>query len=132
MKTAKDIMSRTVVSISPEALLQDAMDLILECGVSGLPVVDSQGDLVGIISEADLCLQGVQNSAVTQSVEECMTRVVSTVDENAHVDTIVEMLLGKNIRRVPVVANQKIVGIVSRRDIVRAMSEAGDALPDRV
>ncbi|MDA7980942.1 MAG: CBS domain-containing protein [Pirellulales bacterium] len=125
-------MSRTVVSISPEALLQDAMDLILECGVSGLPVVDSQGDLVGIISEADLCLQGVQNSAVTQSVEECMTRVVSTVDENAHVDTIVEMLLGKNIRRVPVVANQKIVGIVSRRDIVRAMSEAGDALPDRV
>ncbi len=126
MKSAKDIMSKAIVSVSPEASLHDAMDLILECGVSGLPVIDQTGELVGIISEADLCLLTTQHRQAECSVAECMTRVVSTVDEDAPIEDIAELLMRKNIRRVPVKSNGRVVGIVSRRDIVRAMNARSD------
>lgn len=124
MALAKDIMSRAVVSISPDAPVREAMDLILECGVSGLPVIDNGGQLLGIISEADICLLSAAHREMAEHVGECMTRVVFTVDENADVLEIAEVLMRKNIRRVPVTSGGQVVGIVSRRDIVRAIHDA--------
>ncbi len=121
MKTARDIMSKAIVSIQPDSSVQDAMEMILECGVSGLPVIED-GQLVGIISETDLCMLGAGSQQSTLSVRDTMTRVVSTVAIDTPIEKISEMLMSKNIRRVPVTDGDQVVGIVSRRDIVRAMT----------
>jgi len=124
MVTVKEIMTPTVVSISPDELLVNAMELIVENKISGLPVIDDDGRLVGIISEFDrIKLQSdATHDMATAKVSEWMTHGVITVDENATLDQVAELLVRASIRRIPVTSDGSVIGIVGRRDLVRALN----------
>jgi len=142
---AKDIMTTSVVSIGPEASIQDAAQLMLDNHISGLPVVDADGKPVGLISEGDLMhrseigterrrpwwLRMVTSTASeardfvkehAQSVADVMSKNVITIDEAAPLGDIAEVLESEGIKRLPVVRDEKLVGIVSRSNLLRALA----------
>ena len=140
-----DIMTRPVITIGPDTPIHEAARLMAERGVSGLPVVDDRGDLVGIISDGDLVvrprpreqrpwwrlffadaeqLAREYQKAVGTLVGEVMTRSVVSVGPDLHVAMAALLIDHRGIRRVPVVADGKVVGIVSRADLVRALAAA--------
>lgn len=114
--TARDIMSRDLVAILPAATFRELVELLARHRISGVPVVEEGGRLVGVATEADV----LARSGAT--VADIMTRQVLTVTEDTPVDDIGRLLARERIRRVPVVRGEKVLGIVSREDVVRAMA----------
>jgi len=148
---AAEVMTRDVATVRPETAIAEAIHIMLDRRVSGLPVVDDAGAVVGILSEGDLLrrvelgtehrrpawvsfLRGPDREAVdyvrthTLRVDDVMTRRPDTVDESAPLDEVVAHMTHRHVRRLPVTANGRLVGIVSRADLVRAL---GDALAHR-
>jgi CBS domain-containing protein len=122
MIIAKDIMAPAIISVTPESSLDDAMELLVENRISGIPVINEEGRLVGIISEADrIKIIGGPDHGPEATVEQCMTRGVVTVDEDATVEQIANLLMRVGIRRIPVMSHGSVVGIISRSDLVRAL-----------
>jgi CBS-domain-containing membrane protein len=113
---ARDIMTAQVVSIAPTASPGDVADLLAEYRISGVPVVDEHGHMVGLVTEADLI------SKRGATVAEIMSSRVVSVQETTLVDEIAQILTSNHYKRVPVVRDEKLVGIVSRADIVRQMA----------
>jgi CBS-domain-containing membrane protein len=113
---ARDIMTRSVITISPDATIHDAARLLSQHNISGVPVVDASGKMVGLVSEADLI------SKQGQQVADIMSRRIVSVHENTPVDEIAQLLIGRNFKRIPIVRNEKVIGVVSRADIVRMMA----------
>ncbi|MDP2727492.1 MAG: CBS domain-containing protein [Dehalococcoidia bacterium] len=114
--TARDIMSREIITVSPNTPFQGLVELLAGHHISGVPVVNEKGDLVGVATEADV----MARSGAT--VGDIMTRQVLTVNEDTSIEDIGQILTRRGIRRVPVVRGQKVVGIVSREDVIRAMA----------
>jgi CBS domain-containing protein len=122
---ASDIMTRKVVTISPEASVQKAAQLLDQFRISGIPVVNATGDLIGIITEADIISKVNRYGLLDQDgllVSDIMSRNVTTVDEDTPVGDIAMLLSERKIKRVPVVRQGRLVGIVSRGDIVHAVA----------
>lgn len=115
---AGDIMTRNVVTASEDMPVRDAARLLGNHRISGLPVCDGAGHMVGLVSEFDL-LSAPDGSAPVRSV---MTRDVISVMENTSVDDVRFLLLNHKIRRLPVLSGQRLVGIVSRADLVREIA----------
>jgi CBS domain-containing protein len=113
---ARDIMTTHIVSIEPDASVRDAARLLSTYHISGAPVVDADGVLVGLVTEADII------SKAGKTVADIMTRQVLSVPEDMAVDTIAQMLTSKGYKRVPILRENALVGIVSRADIVRMMA----------
>jgi CBS-domain-containing membrane protein len=113
---ARDIMTHEVISISPTATIRDAARLLSDYNISGAPAIDREGRMVGIITEADLI------SKEGETVRDIMTEKVVVVDEHTPVDRIAQILTSNRFKRVPVVRAERVVGIVSRADIVRMMA----------
>jgi CBS domain-containing protein len=124
MITAKDVMNPWVVTTARETPIKQAIDLMLEYKVSGLPVVDNEGKLVGIITEKDILqLYNTFTPIENITVEKLMTAPVIHFDEDESLDDICQCLLEKDFRRVPVTSSGKVVGIISRPDITRSILE---------
>ena len=117
---ASDIMTRRVCTIHPEASAQEAAQLLYQHRISGAPVVDSDDRLIGIITEADI-ISKVNREGLR--VGDIMSHEVTVVTEETPVGEIAMLLTERKIKRVPVVTNGKLVGIVSRADIVHAVAE---------
>ena len=113
---ARAIMTSHVVSIPPTTPVHEVAKLLSEYRISGMPVVDEEGHMVGLVTEADLISKQGDTAADIMS-----TRVV-TVNESTPVDEIAQILTSNRFKRVPVVRDDKLVGIVSRADIVRMMA----------
>ena len=124
MLKAKVIMTETVVSVSPEATVEDAVGLLLRHHISGLPVIDDQRRLVGIISEFDLLRLLSDIETTGQYVRQYMTTEVQTVAPNDSLIDVADLFLSNPIRRLPVVENGQVVGIISRRDLIRFIRDA--------
>ena len=146
---AMDVMVHDVITIGPDASVAEAAKLIAANDVSALPVVDGHGHLVGIISEADLMnreeigtefhhswwIEAV-TPAVTlaaefakshgKRVEEVMSEDVITATEETPLAEIAAILERNRIKRVPIVRDGKLVGIVSRSNLVQALASKGD------
>ncbi len=146
-RTAADIMSRDVVSVSPDTTLREIANLLVEHGISGVPVVDRAGRVVGIVSEADLlnsekrrvklprtALFGVfplPDDLVRETFDEgthltahdLMTRRVITLAADTAVRAVVSTMLERRVNRIPIVEDDKLVGIVTRNDALRAIQE---------
>jgi CBS domain-containing protein len=141
---AEDVMTRDVISIAPDATVLQAARLMLQHHISGLPVVDKDGKLVGVLSEGDFLrrretrtehrrsrwlefLMGPGRIAAEYShshgskVAEVMTTEVQTVDELTALEDIVDLMEGKRIKRVPVLCGGQLVGIVTRSNLMHAM-----------
>ena len=117
---ARDIMTRKVCTIQPEASAQEAAQLLDQMRISGLPVVDEDGKIIGIITEADI-ISKVDREGLR--VADIMSHEVIFVSEETSVSEIAMLLTDRKIKRVPVVNDGKLVGIVSRADIVHAVAE---------
>jgi predicted transcriptional regulator len=113
---ARDIMTSQVISIPPTSPVQDIADLLAEFRISGVPVVDEQDRLLGLVTEADLI------SKLGATAADIMSSRVVTAHETMPVDEIAQILTSNRFKRVPVVRDEKVVGIVSRADIVRMMA----------
>jgi len=126
----RDVMQRDVLGIGAEASIREAMETLVAHHISGMPVVDRQGQLVGIISEFQL-LEAVYLPEIKQRrVCDLMTKDVLTVSESMLLSDLTNMMLLHGIRRLPVVSEGKVVGIVARRDVIRYVLEHEDVLDD--
>ena len=145
--TVEEVMTRDVITVSPTTPIHKAARLMVEHGVSGLPVVDDDGRLVGIISEGDLILRQTRREerpwwrwffengeqlareyqkAVGTTVGEVMTRSVVTISPVWGIEMAAAIMQNRRIRRLPVVHDGQLVGIVSRADLIKALAtEAG-------
>lgn len=115
--TAKDIMTKRVVTVSPCTTVNELTELLAAKKISGVPVVDEQKRVVGIATEADVLAH-----PGAKTVEEIMTKKVISVTPDTPVEEIAKLLAKKKIKRVPVIDKGKLVGIVSRADIVKAFA----------
>jgi CBS domain-containing protein len=144
---AIDVMVRDVVTVNPDTDVAEAIKLLSEHDVSALPVVDEAGNLIGVLSEADLIHRveiGTEKrrpwwqEAVTgastlaeefakshgKRVEEIMTSGAISVPEDTPLSEIATLFERKRIKRVPVVKDGKLVGIVSRSNLIQALASA--------
>ena len=117
---ARDIMTSSVCTIRPEASAQEAAQLLSQKRISGLPVVNPDGKIIGIVTEADI-ISKVNREGLF--VADIMSHEVIAVEEETSVSEIASLLAKCRIKRVPVVEKGKLVGIVSRADIVNAVAQ---------
>mgnify|MGYP003386765915 FL=1 len=122
-----DYMTRKLITFTEDMDLFEAIRVFSETQVSGAPVTDNNGQLIGIMSEVD-CLRGILDKTyheeeVGGTVGEFMTRTVDTVDANTDIIAVAEQFIHRGRRRIPVVEDGKLVGQVSRKDILRAVND---------
>jgi CBS domain-containing protein len=122
--TAEQIMTPDVITIAPDASIHDAIELLLACRISGLPVVDRGGVLVGILSEYALLALAYDQSVTHQTVAQHMTREVISVDASTPANRVADQLIVNRVHRLPVIRNGKLVGLISRSDVLRALYRA--------
>lgn len=128
MCRARDLMVADVITIREDAIVQEAIDTLLKHKISGLPVVDYTDRLVGIISEYQLLEIIFAPHLARSRVGELMTKDVVTVEEDLPVTEIASQFVLHRIRRVPVVRDGRIVGVIARRDLLRHTSKSGQSL----
>jgi len=124
---ASDIMTRKVCTIHPEASVQEVAQLLSYKRISGAPVVNAAGMIIGIVTEADI-ISGVDRGGLR--VADIMSHEIIAVKEETPVNEIAKLLAERRIKRVPVLCNGKPVGIVSRADIVDAVAQGHLMLRD--
>src|SRR5579872_875696 len=115
--TAQDVMTFPVITVTPETRVEDAAVLLARHRITGLPVLDPGGAVVGMISDFDLI--GKQG----RLVRDIMSTEVISVSPNTDLDEIGHILTGRHIRRLPVVHAGTLVGVVSRGDLVRRIAQ---------
>ena len=140
-----NIMTRQVISVVPDELIHAAIELMLKRHISGLPVIDDKGELVGIVTEGDFMRRPETNTEqITQSrwrdtffnfskvmnnyvhthgvkVKDVMTPNPVAITEDTPLDTVVQLMQTRNIKRLPVVRGGTVIGIVSRVNLMRAL-----------
>ena len=139
----EDIMTADVITAGPEATVHEAAELMSNHGVSGLPVVDADGRVIGIVTEGDLILRQAAprlqhwwrrffadpealareyQKASGTTVGDVMTRAVVSISPRLRVDAAARILYDRGLRRLPVVRDGRLVGILSRGDLVKALA----------
>ena len=144
---AKDVMSTKVISVGPDTSVRAAVAIMLKHRISGLPVVDDKGKLVGLLTENDLVL-GTQwglpvhlqlledllgtkdptrnlkqmQAIGAEIVSTLMTKELVTASPNTPVGELVALLVNNDFKRIPIIDNHKLVGIVTRADIIKIMA----------
>jgi CBS domain-containing protein len=125
--TARDIMTGTLVTLGPEQCIFEAIGVLLKNKISGAPVVDVYGQLVGVLSEAD-CLRVLasgdfhsENLHDTGTVRDYMTQAERIVGPDIDIYALAHHFLRCQVRRFPVVDHGRLVGQVSRRDVLRGI-----------
>ena len=150
---AHQIMTRTVVTVAPETTIRDAADIMLRRHVSGLPVIDAAGKLVGIVSEGDFLrrseigtqrkrgrwltfILGPGEGATSfvreygRKVSDVMTRNPLTITEDTTLEEIVQTMERNNVKRLPVMRGEALAGIVSRANLLQAVASLAREIPD--
>jgi CBS domain-containing protein len=117
---ARDIMTRDVHTIHPDASAQEVARLLSQERISGVPVLDANGKVIGIVTEADI-ISKVNREGLC--VADIMSHEVIAVSEETAVSEIATLFTEHKIKRVPVLHDGKLVGIVSRADIVNAVAQ---------
>ena len=150
---AHQIMTRPVIAVTPATTIVEAANTMLQRHVSGLPVVDTAGKLVGIISEGDFIrrseigtqrkrgrflrfILGPGREATDfvhehgRKIAEIMTPGPLTINEDTDLEKIVELMEKNNVKRLPVMRGDKLVGIVSRSNLLQAVASLARQIPD--
>jgi len=141
---ASDVMTRRIVSVAPEATVLEAVGLMLQNHISGLPVIDATGNLVGVVTEGDLLRRdelGTERgrpwwlkllvSPARQAVDftrthgrhvrDVMTRDVISVADSAPLEAVVATMEKARIKRMPVTRDEHVIGVISRADLLRGL-----------
>jgi CBS domain-containing protein len=141
---ACDVMTKSVVTISRTAPLEEAARLMIEHRISGIPVVDDHGTVIGIITEGDLLRRSETGTDRTQvgwltrllapgrmahdyvrahshRVEDVMTQDIVSARPDSSLGEVVAMMESRGVRRIPVIEHDRLIGIVSRADLIHAL-----------
>jgi len=120
-----DYMAKDLVVLRPEMEINSAMVVLLDKRISGAPVVDTKGQLIGVLSKKD-CLRAALNSNYYQewggSVADYMTTDVQTLDADMELVEAAERFLASHFRRFPVLDNGRLAGQISRADVLRGLT----------
>jgi len=150
---AADVMTHRVTTTTPDATIAEAARVMLSRRISGLPVIDASGAVLGMVTEGDLLrraetgterkrprllefllgpgrLAGDYIQTHGRKIGEVMTRKPVTVDPSTSLETLVELMEKHRIKRVPVVEDGRLVGIVSRADLLAALAHLAPLAPD--
>ena len=141
---AADVMTKEVVTVGPMSTVTEIAERLLEHHISGVPVVDAEDHVVGVVTEEDLLRLPMKHHAPawwlhllseefsltpedlrrvrSVTAKEVMVKNVETVSEDSPLPVIAAKLLDHRVKRLPVVRNQKLVGIVSRADLLEALA----------
>ena len=151
MLKARDIMTKDVVSVTPDTEITQAAKLLLENHFNGLPVVDDRGKLIGIICQDDLIVQQKRlplpslftffdglipltsyrslekevEKIVATTVSQAMTLDPITIDPDSGLEDIATLMVNNNIHTLPVLEGGRLVGIIGKEDILRTIMPAG-------
>ena len=120
----KDYMARTVVTFKPDTPVLDAVHTLVKNRIAGAPVVDDEGNLVGILSELDcmkVALQAGYYGDYGGPVRDFMSKGVKTVNIEMSIVDLAQVFIDTSYRRFPVTDNNRLVGQISRRDLLRAL-----------
>ena len=153
MLTVKNIMTRDLITLSPDTEIVHAAKLLLEKGINGIPVVDKKGELVGIICQSDLIAQqkrlpipsiftlldgfipltsmkhfekAVQKIAAT-TVADAMTPNPVTVQTDTSIEELASLMVDKSFHTLPVVDEGKLVGVVGKEDVLRTLTSESES-----
>jgi CBS domain-containing protein len=141
----KDVMTKQVISVSPQTSIAEALDTMTRSRLSGLPVINDGGSLVGIVSEADFLRRGELGTAKPQGgwletvflpgraaeiyaraharrVDEIMSTDVASIEETASLGDAVKIMEKRRVKRLPVVSDDKVIGMIARADFIRALA----------
>ena len=122
-QTVRSTMTSPVITANKDMLVIDVIKLLLRWHISGLPIVDDDNNLVGIVTEHDVVNFAVSGHAADTRAAEVMTSDVITYSPDTLVIEVINYFAAHRIRRVPIVESGKVVGIMSRRDIIRYMDQ---------
>jgi CBS domain-containing protein len=142
-----EVMTTEVLTVKPDTSLKQVAELLSRCGISGLPVVDAEGQVLGVVSEADIILkerrrrqpgfwrrmldreEPLSAKATARTAGEAMTSPAVTITGDRRVDAAAALMLDRQVNRLPVLDRAgKLAGIVSRADLVRAFVHTDDEL----
>ncbi len=118
MFKAKDIMTADVISVDRDADIYDAIRTMVEHNITGLPVVNDDGTLAGVVTEKDVRKLWYNIEDQPGKVEKFMTRTTVCFNEDESLIDITECFLENHFRRVPILSGDKLVGVLSRKDII--------------
>jgi predicted transcriptional regulator len=124
LPTVRDHMDTRSLTLRPHMPILDAVDFLLENHITGAPVVNDDGNLVGLLSEKDclrLIARGVDAEMPKGSVGDYMSTELSTIEPEMNIYFAAGVFLSHTMRRLPVVENGKLVGVITRFDILRAI-----------
>ncbi len=148
MKTAKDIMTKEVITVDPETSVEEATELMSQYNVSGLPVLEND-KLVGIVTEKDLIVKDKKlhfpeyinliggiiylesykkfkeefKKYIAVKVNDLMTEQVETINPDTPISEIIELMSKEEVNRLPVLDGDELIGIVTRGDLIKNMSK---------
>jgi predicted transcriptional regulator len=124
--TVDDYMARNLITVMPGDDVHTAVKLLLDERISGVPVVDRRGRLVGVLSKRD-CLEVIYSSSYHQEwggrVEDYMSKQVSTIESGTDIIKAADIFMSSAFRRFPILKNGRMTGQISRADILRALEE---------
>jgi len=151
MLKARDIMTKNVVTVTPDTEITQAARLLLENHFNGLPVVDGEGRLIGIICQDDLIVQQKRlplpslftffdglipltsyrslekevEKIVASKVSQAMTPDPVTIDPDTNLEDIATLMVSNNIHTLPVVEGDRLVGVIGKEDVLRTLMPSG-------
>lgn len=147
----QDLMTRDVTTVTPATSLRDAAVLLARIGISGVPVVSATGEVVGVLSEADIVVKaggevprnrllgwllepglGLEDKIKAETVDDAMTAPPVTISAKRPIHEAARLMVAENVNRLPVVEKGKLVGIVTRADIVRAFTRSDTEILDEI
>lgn len=155
MTTVRDVMTTSVLAVQPDTPLKEVARLLVERRISGLPVVDAEHRVVGVISEADLLVKAqepgarergtldrifgeseehreLRAKAEARTAGEAMTSPAVTIDASRSVHHAASVMIERRVNRLPVVEGGQLVGIVTRADLVRAFVRSDEQLEQTI
>jgi CBS domain-containing protein len=121
---AKDIMEQPVIAATPQASLRDVATQLVSNEFSGMPVAAPDGRVVGVITESDIIRALIQGKKLENlTAADVMSRPPITVDVDTPLENVMKSLEDHRIVRVPVTSENMLIGVISRRDVIRAILE---------
>ena len=140
---ARDVMSSPAITVSPETALKDAIQLLVKHQINGMPVVASSGELIGVVTEADLLKIEVAQEpirrlwtkgpeAAVRKVGDVMTGNVTGVPASLDLPTLAGFMLNHHLKTMPVMEGERVIGVVTRRDIIEVFVRGDDEIRDEV
>lgn len=145
---ARDIMTRDVITVSPEATIEEIARILHEHRISGVPVVNQEKEIIGIVTEGDLIIKiakpdlpphielfgGIIYLKKPQEMEEewkkitavlakdIMTEKVICIEEDSNIEDVASLMINRKVNRLPVVKDGKLIGIITRADIIETLT----------